>query len=409
MLTDTVIRSTKPNGKSFQLRDGRGLFLEFSPRGGKWWRFRYRFGGKENRLSLGIYPDISLKMARKRREELREMVAQGIDPGAERKARKASIMSKNASTFEVVAREWLVKQVPGWSKANASKVVRMFERDIFPWIGKTPISDLTAPELLEVLRRIEERGAAETARRALGDCNRVFRYAAITGRIQNDPCANLKGALKTQKKRGHFAAETKPEKLARILRMIDNYCGNLPVRCALKLAPLVFVRPGELRQAKWSDIDFDNARWCYLVTKTQTEHIVPLARQALEILQEVRRLTGRGTYVFPSARGNNRPMSDNALLVALRSMEIGKKETTVHGFRATARTILDEILGVRLEYIEHQLAHKVSDPLGQAYNRTVHMEERTKMMQIWADYLDGLRAGEDVKTLEQKYRWGGNV
>ena len=307
MLTDTKIRKTKPNGKTFHLKDGRGLFLEITPKGGKWWRFRYRFEGKENRLSLGVYPDVSLQMARKRREELRTLAAQGINPGEERKARKASVTAKKANTFEVVAREWIAKNTPTWSTANTKKVTSIFEKNVFPWIGGKPITNITSQDLLETLKKIDERGASHTSHRALSDCNRVFRYAAVTGRVQNNPCDNLKGALNPIK-RGHFAAKTEPKELGPLLRMFDDYQGSYTVRCALRMAPLVFVRPGELRHMKWKDIDFEKKEWRYLVTKTKTEHIVPLARQALEILQEIHPLTGRGVYVFHSDRSPRRPL-----------------------------------------------------------------------------------------------------
>ena len=389
-LTDTTIKNSKPKDKPYKMADGRGLYIEITPQGSKRWRFRYRFERKQKLLSLGIWKDVSLKKARKERERLRELLADGVDPSSERKALKASIIEKNANSFETVAQEWLARHIPTWSKSGAEKNVRLFERDIFPWIGKMPISDITSPVLLKVLRRIEDRGAVDTAHRALGCCNRIFRYAASSGKIANDPCPNLRGALKPVKP-GHFATITEPKELGRILRMIDSYRGNLPVRCALKLAPLVFVRPGELRLAKWKDIDFESAQWRYTVTKTKTEHIVPLAKQSLAILQEIRPLTGEGTYVFRGARGGERPMSDNALLVALRSMEIRKEELTIHGLRATARTILDEVLGFRPDHIEHQLAHAVRDPNGRAYNRTAHLEARTAMMQRWGDYLDELK------------------
>jgi integrase len=390
-LTDTAIRNAKPAEKSVRLFDERGLYLEVSPTGGKWWRLKYRFGGKEKRISLGVYPDVSLKVARDRRDEARKLLADGIDPSENRKAMKASRVERAANSFEVVAREWFANHSPAWAANHANRIIRRFERDIFPWIGGRPIAELTAPELLEVVRRIEKRGALETAHRALGNCGQVFRYAVATGRAERDPSGDLRGALPPAKGK-HFASVTEPKQVAEVLRAMDGYEGTLTVGCALRLAPLVFVRPGELRNAEWADIDLDSAEWRYTVTKTNTPHIVPLSRQAVEILRELHPLTGRGRFVFPGARTNDRPMSDNAILGAMRRLDIGKDEMSGHGFRAMARTILDEVLGFRPDFIEHQLAHAVRDPTGRAYNRTAHLPERRKMMQEWADYLDKLKA-----------------
>jgi len=399
-LTDTAIRNAKPAEKPVKLFDERGLYLEISPTGGKWWRLKYRFDGKEKRLSLGVYPDVSLKDARDRRDAARKLVADGIDPSEKRKAQKSARADRAANNFEVVAREWFAKYSASWATNHGERIIRRFERDIFPWIGGRPIAEITAPELLTVVRRIESRGALETAHRALGNCGQVFRYAVATGRAERDPTSDLRGALPPVKGE-HFAATTEPKWVAEILRAMDGYEGTLAVRCALRLAPLVFVRPGELRKAEWADIDLDAAEWRYTVTKTNTPHIVPLSRQAVEILRELQPLTGRGQFVFPGARSNGRPMSDNAILAAMRRMGIRKEEMSGHGFRAVARTILDEVLGVRPDYIEHQLAHAVRDPNGRAYNRTAHLPERRKMMQQWADYLDKLKAGAEVIPLSQ--------
>jgi integrase len=397
-LTNTAIRNAKPGDKTIKLYDERGLYLEVSPNGGKWWRLKYRYNGKEKRLSLGVYPDVTLKMARDRRDESRKLLADGIDPSANRKAKK--LANGGGNSFEIVAREWFIKYSTNWTADHGGRIIRRLERDVFPWIGDKPIAKITAPELLSVIQRIEKRGALETAHRALGNCGQVFRYAIATGRAERDPSGDLRDALPPAKGE-HFAAITEPKQVAEILRAIDGYEGSLTVRCALRLAPLVFVRPGELRKAQWADIDFDNAEWRYMVTKTDTQHIVPLSRQAVEILKEIQPLTGYGSYVFPSARGNGRPMSDNAILAAMRRMGIGKEEMSGHGFRAMARTILDEVLGIRPDFIEHQLAHAVRDPNGRAYNRTAHLPERIKMMQSWADYLDKLKAGVDVIPLRR--------
>ncbi len=401
MLTDTEIRAAKPRQKAAKLFDERGLYLEVTPTGGKWWRLKYRFSGKEKRLSLGVYPDVSLKDARARRDAARKLVADGIDPSENRKAQAIAKQDRAANSFEVVAREWYAKHAPNWAEHHGDRIIRRFERDIFPWIGGKPIADVAAPELLAVVRRIESRGALETAHRALGNCGQVFRYAVATGRAERDPTSDLRGALPPVKGE-HFAATTEPKLVAEILRAMDGYEGTLTVRCALRLAPLVFVRPGELRKAEWADIDLDAAEWRYTVTKTNTPHIVPLSRQAVEILRELQPLTGRRQFVFSGARSNGRPMSDNAILAAMRRMSIGKEEMSTHGFRAVARTILDEVLGVRPDYIEHQLAHAVRDPNGRAYNRTAHLPERRKMMQQWADYLDKLKSGAEVIPLPQR-------
>ena len=389
-LADAKVRNAKPGEKPIKLYDGRGLYLEVSPAGGKWWRFKYRFGGKEKRLSLGVYPDVKLGEARNRRDEARRLLASGIDPSVHRKAQKSALAERSANSFEVVAREWCANRDAKWSPGHGKRIQRRFERDIFPWIGGQPIAGITARELLPVMRRIESRGAVETAHRALGDCGQVFRYGVATGRCERDPTGDLRGAL-TPVKGEHFAATTDPTRLAEILRAIDGYQGTLTVQCAMRLAPLVFVRPGELRKAEWADIDLDAKEWRYTVTKTDTPHIVPLSRQAVQILRELHPLTGRGRFVFPGARSTSRPMSDNAVLAAMRRMGIGKDEMTGHGFRAVARTILDEELGVRTDFIEHQLAHAVRDPNGRAYNRTAHLPERRKMMQKWADYIDKIK------------------
>jgi len=397
-LTNTAIRNANSSKKTRKLYDERGLYLEISPNGGKWWRFKYRYIGKEKRLSLGVYPDVTLKMARERREESRKLLADGIDPSENRKAQKLANGGENS--FEVIAREWFAKYSTNWTTDHGGRIFRRLERDVFPWIGDKQIAKVTAPELLSLIQRIEKRGAIETAHRALGNCGQVFRYAIATGRAERDLSSDLRGALPPAKGE-HFAAITEPKQVAEILRAIDGYEGSLIVRCALRLAPLVFVRPGELRKAQWENINFDKAEWRYMVTKTNTQHIVPLAQQAIEIFKELQPLTGNGRYVFPGARSKQRPMSDNAILAAMRRMGIGKEEMSGHGFRAMARTILDEVLGVRPDFIEHQLAHAVRDPNGRAYNRTAHLPERKKMMQQWADYLDKLKAGVDMIPLRR--------
>lgn len=396
-LTDTACRTAKPKEKPYKLADGGGMFLLVQPNGAKWWRLKYRNAGKEKLLSLGIYPETGLKEAREQREELRRLLASGIDPGENRKATKAARANAVANSFEVVALEWYGKQAKTWVPAYAAKVKSQLDNDLFPWLGSRPVADITPPELLSVLRRIEARNALETAHRVRQICSLIYRYAIATGRVERDIAADLKGALPPAKG-GHMAAVTDPARAGAMLRAFDDYSGSLVVSCALRLAPLVFVRPGELRAAEWADIDLEAGEWRYKATKTQTDHIVPLSRQAIAILQQVHALTGLGRYVFPGQRTRTRPMSDNAILSAMRRMGIPKEEMTGHGFRAMARTILDEVLGVRPDYIEHQLAHAVRDPNGRAYNRTAHLPERRKMMQQWADYLDSLKAGGVVVT-----------
>jgi integrase len=393
MLTDTEIRNAKPAEKSRRLYDSLGLYLEVSPPGGKLWRFKYRIDGKEKRIGLGRYPDVGLKEARERRDEARKLLAGGIDPSHNRQAQKAAAALVAGNSFEVVAREWYMRYSPSWAASHSKTVIRRLEMDIFPWLGDRAIAEIAAPELLAVIRQVEGRGALETAHRELNICGQVFRYAVATGRAERDPSRDLQGALPPVKK-GHFAAVTDPKRLGEVLRMIDTFQGTLIVRCALRLAPLVFVRPGELRSAQWAEIDLEKAEWRYLVSKTKTEHIVPLSRQSVGILQEIQSLTGRKPWVFPNGRSSQRPMSENGVLYALRSLGIDKDEMSGHGFRATARTLLDEVLGFRPELIEHQLAHAVKDPLGRAYNRTHHLDQRREMMQAWADYLDELKGAQ---------------
>lgn len=394
-LTATAIKNIKPSSATRKLSDGGGLYLEVSPKGGKWWRLKFRFGGKEKRISLGTYPTIPLKTARERRDEARKLLTNGIDPSEHRQAKRAATEEHRANSFEVVAREWFSKCKPNWVESHAIRIIRRLERDIFPWIGKTPIADLTPSKLLTVLRKIEDRDALETAHRAMSNCGQIIRYAVASERAKRDITQDLRGALQSVKTQ-HFASITEPKKVAGLLRAIDGFQGTMIVKSAMRLAPLTFVRPGELRHAEWVDMDLNKAEWGFLVTKTDTRHIVPLSRQAVAILREIHSLTGRGRYVFPSARSSLRPMSDNAVLAAMRTMGIPKEQMTGHGFRAMARTIIDEVLNVRPDFIEHQLAHAVRDPLGRSYNRTSHLVERKKMMQQWADYLDTLKEEAEV-------------
>lgn len=391
-LTDIAVRQLKAGPKSRKVADEKGLYVEVSPSGGKWWRLKYRIHGKENRLSLGVYPEVPLKLARERRDEARRLIAQDIDPSAHRKTAKRVAVESAANDFESIAREWFSKHAAGWAHSHSDRLMRRLERDVFPYVGSLPIAQITPPELLHVLRKVESR-TVDTAHRALRSCGQVFRYGIATGRCTSDPSRDLKGALTVNRGGGHFAATTEPKRLGQILAALDSYPGTPAVAAALKLAPMLFARPGELRRAEWAAIDLDNAQWEYISSKTKQPHLVPLSVQAVAILRELHKVTGGGALVFPGARSSKRPMSENAVLVAMRSMEIGKEEMTGHGFRAVARTMLDETLGFRPDVIEHQLAHAVKDPNGRAYNRTTHIAERRRMMQAWADHLDTLKAG----------------
>ena len=408
LLSDTTIKTAKPGAKPTRLNDGGGLYLLIQVNGAKWWRLDYTFGGKRKTLSLGVYPAVSLASARKRTIEAREMVAHGTDPSNKRKEakveqnkvldaeRRIEAGQPAIDSFEEVAREWWQKNRTTWAPNHADKIIARLQNDVFPWIGGSPIAKITAPQLLAVFRRIEERGTLDTAHRAKGNCSQVFRYAIATGRAERDPCPDLRGALPTPAET-HFASITEPQAVGELLRAIDGFKGTFVVQCALRLAPLLFVRPGELRRAEWSCFDLDKAQWNYFVTKTKTDQMVPLSAQAVTILRDLNQLTGNKRYVFPGARSNGRPMSEAAVNAALRRMGYDTRtEITGHGFRAMARTILHEELGIKPEVIEHQLAHKVPDALGSAYNRTKFIKERVAMMQIWADYLDKLKAGAEV-------------
>lgn len=400
-LNEMKIRNAKPREKFYKLTDSDGLYLHVTEKGGKLWRFKYRFGGKYKLLALGAYPEISLFEARRRRDEARRLLANNVDPSAIRKAQKQA-KTEETETFEVIVREWHEKFKSKWTEGHALKIMRSLELDVFPWIGTRPIKDIKAPELLTVLRRIESRGVLEGAHRVRGICSMIFRYAVSTGRAERNPAQDLIGSLAPAKEK-HLAAITEPKKVRELLLAIDGYSGSYVVKLALQLSPLVFVRPGELRHMEWTEVDFDNSMWGIPAEKMKMRepHLVPLSKQALKILEEVKKLTGESKYAFPSARTFNRPMSNNAILAALRRMGYTKNEMTPHGFRAMARTIIDEVLQVRPDFIEAQLAHRVSDPLGRSYNRTQHLNERRKMMQKWSDYLDGLKIGAKVLRFKQ--------
>jgi integrase len=395
-LTDLAIKSAKPKEKSYKLADSGGLYIEISPSGGKWWRYKYRFDGKESRLSLGTYPDIGLKEARERHAIERKKLANGINPSASRKADKAEKALENANSFEVVAREWWGAHMKNKAASHKDKVIRRFELYLFPWIGKLPIADITSPQMLQAVQRIENLNKLETAHRALQTAGQVFRYAVQTGRATRDVTADLKGALPPTSIK-HMAAFTEPKQVAELLRAIDGFSGTITVQCALRLAPLVFVRPSELRQAKWADMNLEAGEWRYLVSKTKTDHLVPLSTQAIEILRTIHPISGHGEYVFQNGHSPLRPMSEAAINAALKRMGYDtRSDITGHGFRAMARTLLHERLEFDPHIIEHQLAHKVPDALGAAYNRTKFIEQRKIMMQTWADYLEVLKTEKQV-------------
>lgn len=400
-LSDTSIRNAKSREKPFPLRDEKGLYIIINPNGSKWWRLDYRFAGKRKTLSMGVYPDVGLRAARERRDDARRLVADGIDPGEHRKIQKSAAQERASNSFETVAREWFAKFSPNWAASHSSKIIRRLERDVFPWLGGRPIAEIKAAELLRSIKRIEDRGVLETAHRALQNCGQVFRYAVAHGLCERDPSGDLRGALPPVKGR-NFAAITDPEGVAKLLRSFDEFKGSFIVLCALRLAPLLFVRPGELRHAEWASIDLDRAHWRYTVTKTNTEHLVPLASQVVAILRDLQALTGHGRYVF-AGREPQRPMSENTVNAALRRLGYDtQKDICGHGFRAMARTILNEELDFEPAVIEHQLAHSVPDLNGTAYNRTKFLKKRKAMMQVWADYLDKLKAGVTIISMDTK-------
>ena len=389
-LSELKIKKAKPAGAPYKLADGDGLYLYVSPSGGKLWRFDYTLG-KRCTLSMGSYPEISIEEARDRRKEARALVAHGVDPNTVKKIKASTVKKVTANSFEVVAREWHERFKSTWCEKHGYHKLQRLESNIFPWIGTIDIADVEAPDLLEALRRVETRGAGDLASRIRTSCVQVFSYAIATGRCKRNVAADLKGAL-APVSGGHHAAITEPVELAGFLRSVPEYRGSFLTISALKLLPLFFCRPGELRQAEWIEFDFVENIWNVPAgrMKMKNPHIVPLSKQAISVLNELKQVTGFGKYVFPSQGISGRCMSDNTLNTALRRMGYTKDEVTSHGFRATARTILDEVLKVRVDLVEHQLAHAVKDPNGRAYNRTSFIPERRELMQQWADYLDGL-------------------
>ena len=391
-LTNIQCKEASPKEKDYKLSDGKGLYLLVTKRSSKYWRLKFRFAGKEKVLALGVYPEVTLKEARNKTYLARKQLEEGIDPAATKRAKKLSLLQAAANSFEVIAREWFEKEKDSWSPAHVKKQKYLLEKNLLPYLGKLPITDITPLVLLDCLRKAESRGALETARRLRQVAGQIFRYAVVTGRAERDPTADLRGALKPPKVR-HFPAITDPKRLGELLRAIDGFEGTPTVAIALRLAPLLFVRPGELRKMEWAEIDFDAKEWNIPAHKMKMNqpHLVPLSNQAVALLKEIEPITGRWQYVFPSERSRRKPMSDNTLNAALRRLGYSKDEVTAHGFRATARTLLDEQLGYEPHLIEHQLAHEVRDTLGRAYNRTKHFSQRLILMQKWSDYLDRLK------------------
>ena len=391
-LTAVQVQNAKPKDSMYKMFDGGGLFLQVNPSGGKYWKMKYRKAdGKEGLLTFGGYPEISLELARRMRDEARAQRASGLDPGIVRQEEKAERRTRASNTFEAVSREWMEVHATK-VKAQTLHIYRvLLEKSVFPLIGKRPIAEMKAPDFLALLRRLEEQKQLYSVKRISIVCGMIMRFAVAAGKAEADPTPALRGSLKAHKTK-HLAAMTDPKQVGRLLRTIDAYPGSFVVSTALKIAPYVFVRPGELQHARWEDIDFDACEWRYTTSKTNTPHIVPLVPQVMKLLQELYAFTGNGEWVFPSQRQKGGPMGKTSMLAALRSMGIRDEEMTPHGFRAMARTLLDEVLGERYELIEHQLAHMVRDPNGRAYNRTVHLAERRRMMERWAQYLDELRA-----------------
>lgn len=417
-LTDTAAKTAKPcekpagkdkTGKPiyehvdapYKLADGKGLFLLVTPSGGKWWRLKYRFGGKEKLLSLGTYPDVPLIKAREKRDEARRLISDGIDPGEHRKATKTMQNGLAANTFEVIGREWYAKTAPKLAESTRGKMLKYLEGDVFPIIGNRPITDLAAPDLLKVIHRIEGRGAVDVARRMHNVCGRIFRYAVGKGMATRDPSRDLelKDILPPADVQ-HHASVTDPKAVAELMRAIEGFTGSFTTLCALRLAPLVFVRPGELRKAEWTEFDFDKSEWRIPASKMKMkeQHIVPLSIQAVSIIREIQAVTCNGRYLFPGERTSERPMSENTINAALRRLGYAKEEMTGHGFRSMASTLLHE-LGLPHAVIESQLAHAERNKVSASYNFAQYLPERRKMMQHWADYLDKLKAGADVIPL----------
>jgi integrase len=396
-LTAAAVKQARPRDKTYKLSEGKGLHLQVEPKGGRYWRMAYRFGGKQKTLALGVYPDVTLSDARDLAFDAKKLLKGGTDPSKQKKLDK--VASNTDDSFRSVALSWYEKQLTGSSDRHKRRAMGIFNNDLFTEIGDSKISDITAPDLLAALEKIETRGAIDMAHRARGLAGQVFRFGIASGSCDRDVAADLRGALTKKPDTKHQAAITDPAEVGKLLIAIDGYMGTPTVCAALKLSPLLFQRPGEVRAMAWDEINWKDELWEIPAErmKMQHDHIVPLSTQALAVLKDIHRITGRGRYVFPSVRGASRPLSDNGVRTALRTMGYDNETMSAHGFRAMARTLLDERLKVRVDIIEHQLAHAVKDPTGRAYNRTTFIDERKVMMQQWADYLDEL-AGEVLKN-----------
>ena len=396
-LTDVKVKNLKAKDKQYKVADEKSLYVQVTPAGGKLWRFKYSFGGKRKVIALGRYPDVTLSMARQKRREAKSLLADGIDPAVEKQAKQID----KVNTFHKVAAEWWRSKKDIWSDGHAALIWRRLEKNVLPWLGDRPVIEITARELLEVLRKIEARGAIETARRICQVCGQVFMYGVACGYCENNIASGLVTALKQRKTR-HYAAITEPDKVKTLLRDLEAFEGSFIVLSALKIAPLVFVRPGELRKAEWQEIDLEAALWTIPAEKMKMKrpHLVPLSSQAVKILEDMYPLTGHGLYVFPSVRTDKRPISENTLNVALRRLGYSKDEMTAHGFRTTASTLLHE-MGWKSEVIEMQLAHRDRNKIRGVYNKAQYLDERRDMMQKWADYLDGLKDGARVIPIRQ--------
>ena len=403
-LTDTFVKNIKFTGSTTGEKhtDGQGMYLHVKE-AGKYWRMSYRFAGKQKTLALGVYPEVSLAKARARRAKAREVLADGIDPSLAKREERQAQVDAAAHTFELVTRDWLAKTAAERAANTQNKITSWLEKDVIPFIGTMPMSAITSLDVLNALRKMEARGALDSVHRVKQVTGQVFRYAVAIGAAERDVTQDLKGSL-AKAIPSNFAAITEPSQVGELMRSIFDYNGHPNVAAALRLTPLVFVRPGELRQMEWAELDLTAAEWRIPGTKMKmrTDHIVPLSTQALELLRGMHPATGHGRFVFPSLRTGERSMSENTINAALRAMGYAKEVHSAHGFRATARTILDEVLEERVDLIEHQLSHTVKDPNGRAYNRTAHLPARRQMMQRWANYLDRLRTGADVSQLLTK-------
>lgn len=396
-LSDATVRNAKPRDRRYKLFDERGLFLIITPEGGKWWRCRYRWQGKEQALSLGTYPQVTLRQARLAREALQQQLREGVNPSEARKSSNAAIQD----TFEVIARAWHSERAPRWSKTHAQRILHDLEKTVFPPIGQKPIRTITAADLKTVLQPLQQRGILDSAHRILQNCGRIFRYAIAGDHADRNPAADLQGWLPSPT-RTHFATLTDPRAIGDLVKTIDQYPGSFPVRCALRLAPRLMVRPGELRKAEWREFDWENAEWRIPAPKMKMrdEHVVPLSRQALAILKELQPLTGNGRYLFPSTRFADQPMSSNTVNQALRRLGYTQEQICGHGFRAMASTRLNE-QGWSPDVIERQLAHAERNKIRAAYNRAQYLPERRQMMQAWSDDLDALAEGASVISIRR--------